>query len=221
MKINTKINLEDIKNKIVLHNADLKIPKKLHNMFIRKIENFSLGMGGKNQSHNYWKENRCAVTPKADDSIGKYGELASCFYLRNQGFPKIMPDFDIRTGINKKWVCDLPFYANNNNFPNCHVKTCYIKTLEIVKEFSWTFQLSNETYGGGRDILFDYPKSKEIIVFVFVPDLKSRYAKIVATSPWFLLQDIMADPILYYLKGKKKCIYYHDILKKVFEQIKF
>lgn len=189
---------------------------RYHDDIIPIVNNFAKGMAEKSQSSDYYAENRNASNPILDISIGKYGEFASCYLLRVNGFPPILPDVEIKDGFQKSWDCDLPFGELNNLYPNCGVKSCDQKTSNFVSnctpsKYTWTFQYKNTSGRGGRDKLFDTPDSNEIILFVFVPDLTSKMAILIASAPWNKIQSIIEEPIASKFKGYKKCIYSEDL----------
>jgi hypothetical protein len=198
---------------------DLEIDtKQYHSEIIKVVEKFSTAMASKGQSGSYYSDNRNASTPLNDIRIGKFAEYAVCMKLRLKGFPKIMPDIEIRTGFRKGWDCDLPFKEFDIGFPNCHVKTCSQKTSDFAQratgdKYTWTFQFSNVSGNGGRDNLFNEPNSNELILFMFVPDVVSQKATLVASAPWSKLRRILKDPIVNKLKGLKKCIYSNDLIE--------
>lgn len=216
------MKLNDFCNKVCWHEFSFGISKNNHDVFLKKIENFTQEMQSRDQSSSYYSENRKASFPKKDIEIGKYGEFAASLALRcgkitNEKFPILMPDFQVRTGGGKGWDCDLPFSQVDTQFPNCHVKTCDQNTSDFVSrtrdnKYTWTFQYNNVSGIGGRDKLFSTPNSDELILFMFVPNLHSKQAIFVASAPWNKIQGILKDPIAEKFKGLKKCVYSNDLM---------
>ena len=215
--------MEIFRKKICWYDFEFSVGE-YHDLFINKINNFTKKMLNKNQSSQYYSENRRASFPKKDIEIGKYGEFAASLVLRSgritlDKFPILMPDFEIRHGGSKGWDCDLPFSTKDNNFPDCHVKTCDQNTSDFVSrtsnensKYTWTFQYGNSSGSGGKDALFSKPYIDEVILFMFVPFFDSEKAAIIASAPWNKLQGIIKDPIATKFKGLKKCIYSQDLL---------
>jgi hypothetical protein len=213
--LNTE-NLNTFKTQVCWHEYSFIVLNKYNNLFINAATTFAKDMATKKQSIEYYEENRNATTPFNDTLLGKYGEFACSLVMNVEGFPKLKPDVEIRTGRQKGWDCDLPFKKINDIYPNCGVKTCDGKMSDFLSrsrpdKYSWTFQYGNSSGPGGRDRLFSNPDSDEIILFMFVPYLASKENMLVASAPWNKLQGIIEDPILDKYKGLKKCIYSEDL----------
>lgn len=174
-------------------------------------------MSVKNQSAQYYRENRNTTREKAisDISLGKKGEFFAAHCLRNNyGFPFIEPDLSVRNGNSKGWDADLPFKSINNILPNIHVKTCNKKTYDFCDDYSWTFQLSDNIGKFGKDEIFN-KNDDEIIVFVYAEDDKIKQAGIKAILPWGIVKTLLRDPVKSNLKNIKKCLYYQDFFEKL------
>ena len=217
------ISMETFRKKVCWYDFEFNFNKH-HDSFMNQINNFTEKMLNKGQSSQYYFKQRNASFPKKDIEIGKYGEFAASLILHSgkitlDRFPALMPDFEIRKGGSKGWDCDLPFSIKDKNFPDCHVKTCDQNSSDFVNrasggssKYTWTFQYGNVSGNGGRDELFFKPDSEELILFMFVPFLEGKKAKIVASAPWNKLQKIIKDPIASKFKGIKKCIYSEDLI---------
>lgn len=209
-------NLNTFKTQVCWYEHSFTVSSQCNEKFVQIVEKFAKQMATKKQSIKYYEENRNATTPYNDIILGKYGEFASCLFLRTKGFPKLKPDVEIRTGKRKGWDCDLPFKALDDIYPDCGVITCNERTSDFVSKYrpdkyTWTFQYANGNGPGGRDKLFSNPDSDEVILFMFHPYLKSTKNILVASAPWNKLQGIIKDPIADKYKGLKKCIYSEDL----------
>lgn len=203
---------------ILWHDIEVIMEEKVHNNVMSKTIQFSKGMQDKQQSLEYYKRQRNATSPIHDVQTGKYGEYVAAYYLRRQwGFPAVCPDIEIKNSNEKNWDCDLPFNIKDAAYPNCHVKTCDQKSSDFVSrncnsKYSWTFQYANKTGIGGRDQLFNNPNSKELILFMFVPDLNNK-SRVIASAPWNEVCKLLKDPIATKFIGLKKCIYSEDLMQ--------
>ncbi len=208
--------IELLQTHVYWHDWEINLNESNYTKIYSVCEKFKHNMSLKDQSANYYYEQRNAYSPLGDITLGKFGEFAVCLALRSIGFPKIMPDVSIRHGYQKGWDCDLPFKKYDERFFDSHVKTCDHRTSEFVQRFrqdkyTWTFQWSNKNGIGGRDKLFDDPDNKEVVWFMYVPSMSDRNPKLIASAPWFRLKNILKDPIANKLKGLKKCIYSEDL----------
>jgi len=178
-----------------------------------KIQTFVAALNNSGQSHKYYEENRNTLALKAaeDNFIGKKAEVFVRWHLINERkFPHISIDFEIRSGCSKGWTIDLPFAKKDERFPNIHVKSCQGWILQYAKDFSWTFQLSNNSGRGGRDSIFDGPDD-DLVAFVFLENHLSSTATIKAILPWGIIKNHLKDPVKESLVGLKKCIYLKDL----------
>ena len=201
--------LEELKSRILIHNAKISLPKDVYCKIRRTIDNFTNGM---RESHDTYNKDRRASKPLSDNENGKYGEfIASVWYVKNS-FPLVIPDLEIRHGNEKGWECDLPFSKKNIEYPDVHVKTCTDFTSRILQDrgdkFSWMMQVANEEGPGGRDKMMDRLNSDEVVAFVYAPHIDSATAFLIATAPLYLLIGNFEEPVFDKYKGLKRCIYY-------------
>lgn len=206
------LDVNHLQGTVVIHNENFSWTQEYQKSMIAAVNQFTDKMAEKDQSADYYGERRNASRPLADIKFGKFGELTGALFLRTKGWPKVLPDFSVRTGVKKGWDCDLPFNKINKVFPGCHVKTCNEKTRQFAGEYTWTFQWENTSGVGGRDPLFMRPDSNELVLLMYVPSLDENKAVVVATAPWNKIHGILRDPISDKLKGLKKCLYYEDLI---------
>lgn len=219
----TKIDLENIKNNICWFDETITaVSEEMYNLTSRAINKLTDGLKEKNQSFGFYANKRNTTEDKAelDNIIGKCGEIIVSSHLRKEyGFPVMIPDFKIYDKQNKSWDCDLPFSKEDENYPNCHVKTCSYSTSNFIRgsgsKYSWTFQYSDGFGKNGKDRLFDKPNCNELILFVYFPNIGWGWkeAKLVASAPWNKLQSILKEPISKELRQIKKCIYSKDLFE--------
>lgn len=213
------INLEQFKTNIMIHETKIMIPDMFHDKIEKIISNFNEKIQEKRQSIKYYSNFRNTTENKAGDDItyGKYGEILAYYWLKQNGFPKVKPDFTVFTGKDKSWDADLPFKNKDPLYPNCHVKTCTDYTKQLVGAmggyYSWTFQFSNNDGIGGKDNLFSGQMDDDIVVLVYL-DRKNKFeGDIIASSPWTNLKPLLKDPIKKDKRGCKKCIYFSSLQK--------
>lgn len=214
------ISFERFQNEIIIYEKEFSIGEKTRNEFICRINEFSEKMDAKNQSTEYWQNNRNTNKKKAkmDNKIGKHGELGLYVYLLNRcNFPKVSVDrmLEVREGYNKEWDPDLPFNEQDDRYPNCHVKTCDERTKNLVKKlndkYSWSLQYANKSGKGGKDPLFSGKLDDDVMMLMYTPFYGSEQFTLIASSPWGELRPLLKDPVLDHLKGIKKCLYFNDI----------
>lgn len=208
----------DLKSKVCFFNKPIPMSDECHRAIVNKVDGFADKMSARDQSASYYETHRNASTPLYDIRIGKYGEFAAALYFRSLGFPKILPDIEVRSGFTKGWDCDLPFGKDNLNYPNSHVKTCDEDTCNFVRrargdQYTWTFQFGNRSGRGGRDELFSRPDSNEPILFMYVAGYGSQDVRLIATAPWKIVHSLLGEPISPKLHGLKKCVYYADLAR--------
>jgi hypothetical protein len=146
---------------------------------------------------------------KADSKIGKLGELAVYYSLKDK-YPTITyPDFKIYKPREKSWDFDL----KHEKF-NLHVKTQ--ESLQAAKfGESWIFQ-----YGNGKNRhydreIFDRTTPNQYVAFVKVNMMKNE-GEVRAIVSLDMLHDnnLFALPMLEKLQfANKKAVYYKDLEK--------
>lgn len=178
-----------------------------------KIDNFVKSMNEKKQSTSYYAQYRNVKAEKAAEDIflGKKAEFFVCIALnKHYNIPYIEPDLEIRKGNKKGWDADIPL-SQHSKYPDMHVKSCSKKTFRYCKDFSWTFQYSNNNNKSGKDKLFKDEKDDLVsLVYVDVPD--SNIGTIKGILLWSIAQKSLKDPLKPTLIGLKKCLYYKDLI---------
>ena len=196
---------EDFKTKICIYDLSYPVPEYRFKSMWELIDPFLMAMSKKKQSVEQYRNKRRATKPRKDIAVGKYAECITAMFLHeDNGFVCVRPDFGIRYGQSKGWLCDLPYHEKDNTLNNVHVKSC----LQWIKDnhgYSWTFQLDDD--------IFKNPNSDDVVMFVYIPDLDSRDVRIMASAPWRLIQGILVDPIKEEYIGQKKCINYVDLVR--------
>ena len=152
---------------------------------------------------NQWDTNK----RKADSKIGKLGELAAYYSLKDK-YPNISyPDFKIYPAKQKSWDFDL----KDEKF-NLHVKTQ--ESLQASKfGESWIFQ-----YGNGRNRhydkeIFDQTSPNQYVAFVKV-NLLTKEGEVRAIVSLDMLHEnkLFALPVLQKLQiANKLAVYYRDL----------
>lgn len=178
----------------------------------KKIELFVSEMGKGKQSTSYYTQNRNVKADKAAEDIflGKKAEFFVCIALnRYYNIPYIEPDLEIRKGNKKGWGADIPLA--DHGYPDMHVKSCSAKTFKYCKDFSWTFQYSNNTGKSGKDKLFKDEKN-DLISLVYLAMPTTNQGTIKAILNWKTVQENLKDPLKPTLIGLKKCLYYQDLI---------
>ena len=189
----------------------LSFKDELNKQSHKQIELFIEQLNKKGQSNDYYKINRNATKMAEDQFLGKKAECFVKYYLTKvRGFPEVKVDFEIRTGSQKGWRVDFPFNTEDKRFPNVHVKACQHNQYEYVGDYSWTFQWANKNGPGGKDGIFDGPKT-DLVVLVYLENPRSSKAIIKAILQWGEIEKYLKDPIKEDLKGLKKCIYFEDL----------
>lgn len=204
-------SLNSFLNLVNYHNFNFYITDKLYDRIMNEVTVFANNLV---DSLDYYKDERLANNALDNIKLGKYGEFAVASMLRKFGFPWLKPDIEIRSQKRKGWRCDLPFSSIASVYPDCHIKMCDQSTTEYIKryssrpdQYSWTFQYSNTTSYGGRDPLFFNTKSKELILFGYVDNIRTHEFKLIASGPWHKVQKIIEYPISTKLKAIKRCVY--------------
>ncbi|MBU1098392.1 MAG: hypothetical protein KKB34_18075 [Bacteroidetes bacterium] len=132
-----------------------------------------------------------------DHFISKLGEEAVYLVFSKYTTDIIKPDYTIYVGDYKSWSPDLTI----NKMPLA-VKTQKTSTSKKYG-LSWTFQFSKTR----KDPLL--LKSEQWVCFVECDDLNNFLSKVF--PPVQIKQLQFREPVLQYLKGKKKVIYYSDL----------
>ena len=152
---------------------------------------------------NQWDANK----RKADSKIGKLGELAVYYSLKDK-YPNISyPDFKIYPAKQKSWDFDL----KDEKF-NLHVKTQ--ESLQAAKfGESWIFQ-----YGNGKNRhydkeIFDRTSPNQYIAFVKVNLLKKEgEVRAIVSLDMLHENKLFALPVLQKLQvANKLAVYYKDL----------
>jgi len=169
----------------------------------------------KNQSGSYYTEKRNANSDRLFDNIaiGKKAEFFAAYYLYKVfEYPMIPIDIDIRDGMSKQWICDLPYSEYDKDLRNTHVKVCDKKTIEYVGDYSWTFQWSNNQKNtGGKDELFKKENQNDLIILLYMENFQTNQAVIKFFGSFNQIVDLLKDPLSKKLFGLKKCLYFDDI----------
>lgn len=175
------------------------------------IERFVNEMLGDQQSVSYYNKRRNASKAAEDIFLGKKSEYLALLAMHKEfGFPLVKPDLEIRNGRKKGWEPDLPFREVDSSFPNVHVKACSKFTYDYCKDYSWTFQYSNNTGICGKDDLF-LSETEDLVALVYVENSRSKNGVIKSVLPFSEIRKHLKDPIKKTLVGLKKCLYYQDI----------
>jgi hypothetical protein len=177
-------------------------------------------------SASYYSENRGTSQEKAisDIFVGKLGEHGASIFLNEQcNVPIMLPDYSHYVVGDKSWSADFNFYSKHGYFEDIHVKSTskfrrdYMKDIDLQE--SWTFQFSN-TYGsGGKDELFNSGGEHDYVLLtqVVYDTVDSRWnnkVRIYGLIPWNLVKPLLRDPKLEQYIGKKKCLYWSDVVDK-------
>ena len=196
-------------NTIDLFNVEHYIQDLSH--WQEKIEEFV-----DNYDYSFYKNNRNANPTKVKQNnwISKLAEVGVAQYLMKQGYPWVEPDFRIYTKKDKSWNADLPY--DNYGYPNIHVKSCDKSTCDYLRknsndDYSWTFQYANKNGRGGKDDIFG---TDDEVALVYVPEMASRWIRLVSIIPFGTIKPLLKDPISPRLKGIKKCLYYKDLMNE-------
>ena len=209
--------MSSVQNLVTIHevkDTQVLFSDELNEQINASVREFVLSQDEKNQSHEYWAQNRNTDQQKAmrDNLVGKKAEYFAMKHLREvHGFPDCPIDLQKRIGFQKKWVIDLCYNNIDSRFPNVHVKAClpWIKTC--FRDYSWTFQFSNANKVGGRDTIFDGPDT-DLVAFMLLDDFESPSATVKAIMPWGEVKKHLRDPKKRELKNIKKCSYYQDMV---------
>jgi hypothetical protein len=163
-------------------------------------------------SIKYYADNRNANEKKAwwDCCLGKLGEFVARDFLckHDTSLPKsVEPDINIYEPWEKSWAPDLDFPT-----VSVDVKSC------LNPDFppSVTFQWGNNNGVGGRDQFFlDSRKSnkQEVVCLVHIDTRQLRGCRVHSIVPRHEALPLFDDPVLEYLKGIKKCLYFSDVEK--------
>jgi hypothetical protein len=147
----------------------------------------------------YSKRNQNKVHKILNDIIvGKLGEFAVYKHLKTTtNKPITKPDLLIYTADKKSFDADLMF-----NDLNIHVKS---QSSEQSQKYgiSWSFHPT--------DTLITKPNKNDVIFFCLVDDL-SVHIMMYNRAVFFI--NLYKDPIKDTLKGKKKVLYFDDLIKK-------
>lgn len=191
-----------------IRDLEITLAEKENVKLNKKIQQFVDNLSSKKQSVDYYVSHRNVKAEKAmaDIFLGKKAEYFTSLALKKYyNIEYLEPDLEIRKGRKKGWDCDLPY----SNF-NLHVKSCNAKTVKFCKDYSWTFQLSNNNGFNGKDKLLSEEKN-DLISLVYIDNHLSNTGVIKAILPWDLVGSKLKDPIKPTLIGLKKCLYYKDL----------
>lgn len=173
-----------------------------------QVEKYLREMRSPEQSVSYYSQNRNDSSLKKiedDQRLGKKAEFVAAKFLHKQfKLPLCYPDLGIYSSDEKNWNADL--------YENVHVKSCSLQTYRYCGDYSWTFQLKNNSGSGGRDKLFD--RGDGWVVFVFMETSQSLVGVVKAVVSWDRVKILLRDPKKQTLKGIKKCLYYKDLVGK-------
>jgi hypothetical protein len=201
-------NIEELKNNIIFHKKKLNPTNDYFINIAPKIEEYVFKM---RHSHEYWGSSRNTNVDKAaiDDRCGKISEVFVDIFLKDfYGLPGNGVDYTVRDCRKKGWDSDLVYPSNSFAVKSCSKK--------YDNEFSWVFQTKNNKNFGGKDPIV-CKDSKEVCFFVINPESNNLNLKsniyIIASSPIFLIYDILKGPILRKYKGLKLCLYFNDLIK--------
>lgn len=185
---------------IKIYNKSVTISGEDRDRIMSNLNNFVEEMKKDNQSSEYYIKKRKASKPEHDITIGKLGEAIAALALGVQ-----QPlDMEIRKDRSKGWLPDLQGKIQ-------HVKTCDANTWRICKDFSWTFQYSNDNKKGGRDPLFR-GSGEELIAFVNIESIDPVNGTLMFVAPWSIVSKLLKDPVLPKYKDIKKCLYFRDVI---------
>lgn len=192
-------------------------PKEDNRLINEKILPFVKEMSKPGQSIDLYAACRKANKIKAqkDNLIAKKSEyMVAKFMSSRHGFPFMDIDLEVRTGKKKGWKPDLPYNEINPTLPIIHVKSLDRKSLEIIGDYSWTFQLKNEDDDGGRDPILDIVDPGEFVALVYIHNFECHHGIIKAIVPAHILvsQKFLKDPVFERYFGIKKCVYFENIL---------
>jgi len=193
----------------------IELSDKENSVINKKIEKFVEEMGSKKQSTTYYTQNRNVKAEKAAEDIflGKKAEFFVCIALNKHfNIPLIEPDLEIRKGKKKGWGADIPLVQYGHR--DMHVKSCSAKTYKYCKDYSWTFQYSNNNGVGGKDKLLKQ-ESNDLISLVYIIQPNSNIGTIKAILDWEMAKKYLKDPLKPTLIGLKKCLYYEDLINGI------
>lgn len=149
------------------------------------------------QTTNYSDSNQYIAKKIRDDHfISKLGEEAVKNLLQQHGCKVTGPDYQIYKGRNKSWSSDL--YVNSLGIA---VKT---QRRSAAKRYglSWTFQ---NIPGGRKDPVLSVPNAW--VFFVEYIDTDKSKDKLIVFPPKQIKDLDFEEPVMDYLKGKKKVVY--------------
>lgn len=197
---------------IGVKDIEINFSDKINNEINKKIQIFVDKMTEDKQSVNYYSKNRNVSANKAIEDIflGKKAEyFVSTALNKYFNIPYKEPDLEIRKGRKKGWNVDIEL--KSLGFPNFHVKSCSAKTVKYCKDFSWTFQYSNNKDNRGKDQLFN-GQTDDLICLIYLNNHLDDKAEIKAILPWDKIESKLKHPLKPTLIGLKKCIYYKDLI---------
>jgi hypothetical protein len=212
---------------MILSIADIsvEIPEEINSKINAKIEIFGKQMKNKGQSIDFYASNRNTNKEAAtlNTLLGKKAEfIAMCGFKKEFGFPVLLPDLKIRQGWQKGWDKDLPYSKIESKLPDFHVKSCDSWSYSFCDDYSWTFQYNNSNGFFGRDSIFSESSAADLVAMVYIDHWQSRFGVIKVILPWSIVCQYLKDPIKKSHVGKKKCLYYKDLLankEKIYNQI--
>jgi hypothetical protein len=206
-----EISIREVKDRVI------SVNQSVNTKWNYTIQSFVDAMQQKDQSADFYVKNRNANAKTVADNIflGKKGELfAASALLKYHKFPKIKLDFDIRVNGGKGWDCDLPYGTTFGDlFPNVHVKTCDKRTVDIIDDYTWTFQHGNLQKNNkfGQDDVFQKKHNSDLVILVYLENMMDHKAVIKSILPFNEVKFYFKDPKFSKFKGLKKCIYYNDL----------
>lgn len=176
----------------------------------QKIQDFAIACN----SNEYYQSERNANSDVrrvlANIALSKKTEIGCWLYLR-QRFPDAVlgkVDFEIRKDFEKGWMPDLTM-----NGMDVHVKSCDAQTFKYVGDYSWTFQKSNASTSGGRDVLYDDVHANDLCVFVYMSNWRDADIHIKFASPFKSIRNLLRGPKSPKLAGLKDCLYFQDVCR--------
>jgi len=146
-----------------------------------------------------------------ESKLAEFGALE--FALKYCDLQLKSPDLTIYDGAACSFDADL-----TNNEVEWHVKSCNNKTAKSCGE-SYVFQYKDNNGRGGRDSLFDNPKSDDMICLVRVDEDRLK-VQIRGLVSWKYAYDLVlaGNPKSDAMIAIKKVLYYDRLVNKIYSE---
>jgi len=202
-----KLKDYDLLKDTFFHTLWFKLPEEA----VSKCREFSEKYANKRSDHYIKKRNadpKKIASQAFESKLAEFGALE--FARQHCGLSLKPPDLTIYEGSSCNFDADL-----RDENVNWHVKSCNNTTTKSCGE-SYIFQYRDNRGSGGRDSLFDNPKSDDVICLVRV-DENNLKVQIRGLVKWSYAYDLVlsGNPKSPAMMGIKKVLYYDRLLKKI------